>query len=510
MVRRTRSVRAALLVALASLVVMVGAGTARAAFPGANGLLVIQPANGSGLLLVGEDGANPQQICSSGTPCAGAYDPVWSPDGSEIAVSVRHRTSVIYADGSCFGCSLPEPFNPFGGVYGFGGTDPTFDPGFLPDGRLVVWTSGDVTAGPGVAAMQTDGVGVRWLDVSGSWQQLAWSASGQLAAVRLVKGKSEVFVIDPRTGKARQLTRGGASSPSWSPDGRRLALVEGGWIALVSSRGGRLRRLTRGGAPAWAPDGKQLAFVGAHHRLFVIAVQGGTPRAVGHIRAARVDWQPLTGTAPGPCQAPAGSRVLAATPTATITIDVGQAAWGAALSVLGCLASDGHERLLENLTASYNGGSPEIGSVTVAGDYLALVNEYTDLHYGGARNALAAFDLRTGSSISSGAVRVDCYSQDPVCQTGYTGIDELVLSDTDGATAAHTFVLNPDVNWPNCTSTEQIVATDSTGTHILDRITASNLYACGPPAAMQLTQLSLSGHTLSWSHAGTPESAQLN
>lgn len=67
----------------------------------------------------------------------------------------------------------------------------------------------------------------------------------------------------------------------------------------------------------------------------------------------------------------------------------------------------------------------------------------------------------------------------------------------------------PNVNWPNCTSTEHIVATDSTGTHILDSITTKT--PCnGQPPASQLTQLSLSGHTLTWSHAGTPESAQLN
>jgi hypothetical protein len=55
--------------------------------------------------------------------------------------------------------------------------------------------------------------------------------------------------------------------------------------------------------------------------------------------------------------------------------------------------------------------------------------------------------------------------------------------------------------------TEHIVATDSTDTHILDSITTAATN-CGAPA-MQLSQLSLSGQTLTWNHAGTPESAQL-
>jgi hypothetical protein len=413
---------------------------------------------------------------------------------------------VIYPDGSCFACPIPEPFDEYSGD-----SEPTADPGFLPDGRLVVSTR------PGLVAMTTDGVRFRRLDVSGSWQQPAWSPSGQLAAVRLVKRKSEVFVIDPRTGSARQLTRGGASSPSWSPDGRRLAVVERGWIALVSSLGGRLRRLTRGGAPAWAPNGKKLAFVGAHQRLFVIAVPGGTPRAVGHIRGVRVDWQPITGKPPSPCQAPVGSRVRAATPTAIITIDVSHslplvdcstAGSCELLSVLGCLSSDGRERLLERMSSSYDGGTPEIGPVAVAGDYAVLVNERRNLHYLGPQNWLAAFDLRMGTSISSGHATANC---DPavygliLCDSA---IDQVVVSGTDGAIAAHTIVLTSDATYTKCTLTERIVATDSTGTHILDRITTHT--PCNPPPFLQLSQLSLSGHTLTWSHAGTPESAQLN
>jgi hypothetical protein len=288
-----------------------------------------------------------------------------------------------------------------------------------------------------------------------------------------------------------------------------LAVVEGGWIALVSSRGGRLSRLTRGGAPAWAPNGQELAFVGAHHRLLVIAVRGGTPRAVGHIRAVRVDWQPVTGQpSPTPCQAPAGSRVLAATPNATITIDVSPDAYNPSyadlLSVLGCLTSDGHERLLESLSSSYDGGVPEIGAVAVAGDYLALVNEDRDLHYAGPQNWLAAFDLQTGSSNFSGNVQAGCGESIPACNAG---IDQVAVSDIDGANAA--IVATIDDAYPTCTLTEQIVATDSTGMHILDRIT-TNAPCYGPPPPTQLTQLSISGHTLTWSHDGTPRSAQLN
>ena len=109
---------------------------------------------------------------------------------------------------------------------------------------------------------------------------------------------------------------------------------------------------------------------------------------------------------------------------------------------------------------------------------------------------------------SSGVTRADCDLGGGPCPSG---IDQVAVSDTDGANAAHTFVLDWPYSaiWPNCTFTEQIVTTDSTGTHILDRITTQT--RCDrPPPAMQLSQLSLSGHTLTWSHAGSPRSAQLN
>ena len=93
--RGGRSVRAAWVVVLAVLLLVVGAVPARAAFPGRNGLLVVQPANGRGLLLVGEGGVHPRQICMVKRLCDRAIDPVWSPDGSEIAFDSPRRLGPV-------------------------------------------------------------------------------------------------------------------------------------------------------------------------------------------------------------------------------------------------------------------------------------------------------------------------------------------------------------------------------------------------------------------------------
>ena len=143
-----------------------------------------------------------------------------------------------------------------------------------------------------------------------------------------------------------------------------------------------------------------------------------------------------------------------------------------------------------------------VGMVVGAGDYAALVNEEADDHYGGSSDTVVVFDLRTGNTVANrGGESAGC--------DGYgcsSGVDQLVLAP-DAVTAAHTFVITCGYVFTTCTTAEQIVAADSTGTHTLDSITTSSPDNPPPPS---LSQLALSGHTLTWSHAGTPRSAQLN
>src|SRR5436309_2563605 len=131
--RGSRLVRSAWVAGLVSLV-LFAAAPAHAAFPGRNGLLVVQPASGRGLVLIGANGAHPRQICAAPARCAGAKDPVWSPDGSEIAFAPRPEPDdqvgqgpyVIYPDGSCFACSVPAP----SGDFILDSWDQNFGPGF--------------------------------------------------------------------------------------------------------------------------------------------------------------------------------------------------------------------------------------------------------------------------------------------------------------------------------------------------------------------------------------------
>jgi TolB protein len=75
-----------------------------------------------------------------------------------------------------------------------------------------------------------------------------------------------VWSLDLATRKTRKLTPDGDNrSPSFSPDGRRIAYMRGGeGVWVMKADGTEQRQLTkrghRDGTPAWSPDGKYIAY----------------------------------------------------------------------------------------------------------------------------------------------------------------------------------------------------------------------------------------------------------
>jgi Tol biopolymer transport system component len=114
-------------------------------------------------------------------------------------------------------------------------------PAWSPDGRQIAYSSGEALCHNG-------------------------SCHGQLEA--------SIWVADAFGGRPprqlyapRELTND--QTPTWSPDGRRIAFSRFGWgdgvfgLYVVSSDGGRPRRLVAGYAlsPDWSPDGVHLAYL---------------------------------------------------------------------------------------------------------------------------------------------------------------------------------------------------------------------------------------------------------
>ena len=72
-------------------------------------------------------------------------------------------------------------------------------------------------------------------------------------------------MIQPNGHVLRRLSQVDGHSPSWSPDGKRLAFDDGRRIGIINADGSGLRYLThpkgRDVEPAWSPDGHTIAFV---------------------------------------------------------------------------------------------------------------------------------------------------------------------------------------------------------------------------------------------------------
>ena len=165
--------------------------------------------------------------------------PVWSPDGRYVAfVSTRdHDVPELYvmnADGtSPRRLTEPETYvtNPFG------------------KGEKQFATIGGVLLRPGVL-------------------HPAWAPNGRSVAyvTRVSRAEQAIYVVNVDGTGRRRITTG--YSPTWSPDGRRIALVVArvgdAQIYVMNADGSAAMRLTPSGVhllPAWSPDGRRIAFI---------------------------------------------------------------------------------------------------------------------------------------------------------------------------------------------------------------------------------------------------------
>ncbi len=136
----------------------------------------------------------------------------------------------------------------------------------------------------------------------------SWSPDGRkIAYVSFEEGQSAIYVQEVFTGQRQKVTsyKGINGAPAWSPDGRKLAMAlsKGGnldiYVFDLATR--KLKQITRHYAidtePAWSPDGRFIAFTsdrGGKPQIYQAPAYGGKAKRLTFQNAynARASYSP--------------------------------------------------------------------------------------------------------------------------------------------------------------------------------------------------------------------------
>jgi TolB protein len=163
----------------------------------------------------------------------------------------------------------------------------TLSPTVAPDGRLAYITYKGGT--PEIWGERKRGQGHTKLypttaSPQGHCYSPLWSPDGKRIAFVQGdrRGNSDIMILDVESGRVKRLTDGGCinTEPSWNPNGTQVAFTsdrEGGpQVYLMEEDGSNVRRLTAEGgynaSPAWSPNGAMVAYVSRFEGKFDLFV----------------------------------------------------------------------------------------------------------------------------------------------------------------------------------------------------------------------------------------------
>ncbi len=179
-------------------------------------------------------------------------------------------------------------------------------PAWSPDGATLAYVRGTAeaptawTADPTVMAPARLGdLYVQQLDWAPDQQHLVvagWPLTADPAAM-----PAQLFLVSAADGTAEALppVASGAAWPRFSPDGREVAFIAGGDLAVLTLASGTLAILDRAGqdrSPLWSPDGSRLIYAHradstAPSHIVIQPMAGGAPEDLTSGDDLPLDWQ---------------------------------------------------------------------------------------------------------------------------------------------------------------------------------------------------------------------------
>lgn len=278
-----KAVAAVMCVALAGIILVVvfrdGSSTGvPATGPNQHGEILISSRSSGGetrLFVISADGSQSRQLLPEGQLDGDQTDGVWSPDGSQIAFTLKTGSTtdiyIVNADGSDLRQLDPTDLGPPKRNWAWSRSDPAWS----PDGTRIAFSSnraGD-RGGQDIYIVDADGSNLQRLTTDALWESgPSWSPDGALIAFEVlgegVDRYGNVYIMNANGSDQRRLVETtGAGNPNWSPDAE--------WIAYTAGRSGSAVHIVRVDGtnkrdlsgqtitarwPRWSPDGSQLAW----------------------------------------------------------------------------------------------------------------------------------------------------------------------------------------------------------------------------------------------------------